>query len=71
MQTSFGRVIYYLFLIAGIFAAVALHMMALTSSYWLEGEVYGVEFNSGLWKNCVRGFKCTSFLDIAHVLEGN
>ena len=50
MQTSFGRVAYYLFLIAGIFASVSLHMMALIGSYWLEGEVLGGTFNAGLWQ---------------------
>ena len=71
MQTSFGRVIYYLFLIAGIFATVALYMMALIGSYWLEGEVNGGKVNGGLWKYCVRGFKCITLLDNAHLLAGN
>lgn len=71
MQTSFGRVAYYLFLIAGIFASVSLHMMALIGSYWLEGEVLGGTFNAGLWQFCIRVIKCTNVLDNAHLLAGN
>ena len=71
MQTSFRRVVYYFFIIAGIFAAVGLNMMALISSYWLEGEIGGEKFNVGLWEFCFKVTECTRLLGNAHLLAGN
>ena len=70
MQNTFGRVLYYVFIIMAIFANGTLHLNALISSYWLEGRLVGEIFNAGLWESCVR-FKCVNLLDNAHLIPGN
>ena len=66
MQNSFRRVFYYVFIVMAILAACTLHLNALISTYWLEGE----RFNQGLWESCIR-FRCTKILDNAQQVPGN
>ena len=66
MQNTFGRVLYYVFIIMAILANGTLHLNALISPYRLEGKL----FNAGLWESCVR-FKCVKILDNAHLIPGN
>ena len=71
MQNSFGKVIYYVFLIMAILANGILHLNALISSYWLEGELFGETFNAGLWESCTNGFRCVNILDNVKQIPGN
>ena len=70
MQNSFRRVFYYVFIVMAILAACTLHLNALTSTYWLEGKLFGERFNEGLWESCIR-FRCTKILGNAQKVPGN